>query len=119
MSNPFDQPSHGSTPPPPPPPAWGQAPPPPPGYAPYGGGGFGPQQHPKGTTILVLGIVGLLCCGPLGIVAIVMGSTARKEMAANPGVTYTNAGLITAGWILGIVATVLWAIFLVIRVAAL
>ena len=49
--------------------------PPPPGVPPaqppaqppggYGTGGV-PQEHPKGTQILVLGILSLLCCGLLG-----------------------------------------------------
>jgi hypothetical protein len=72
-----------------------------------GPGFFAPTaQHPKGTQILVLGIVSLVCCGLLGPVAFVMGNNARKEMAANPGVTYTNSTQITVGWILGIIATV-------------
>ena len=46
---------YGSTPPPPPPP--------PPS------GGPGAVDHPKGMTILILGILSLVCCSPLGIAA--------------------------------------------------
>ena len=77
-----------TTPPPPPPPPSGAPPPPPPpqqppgGYGPggYGPGGYGaagvPQEHPKGTTILVLGILSLVLCGLLGPFAWNMGNQA-------------------------------------------
>jgi len=109
MSNyPTPPPPPGS---PPPPPGgssgYGDVPPPPPGYG-YGGGVGGyAQQHPKGTTILVLGILSLVCCGLLGPVAWIMGQGARKEIAAQPGIVWTNRGNITAGWVCGIISTVL------------
>src|SRR5699024_6481192 len=74
----------------------------------FGGGGM-PQSHPNGTTILVLGILGLVLCAPLGIVSWVMGNKAMKEIDAS-GVTYINRGNIQAGKIIGIVAVVLWAL---------
>jgi len=55
----------------------------------------------------VLGILSLVCCGLLGPFAWVMGGRARKEMDAQPQVMWTNRGNIAAGWILGIVSTVL------------
>lgn len=85
-----------------------------PGYA-----GVYPQDHPSGTTILVLGILGLLLCAPVGIAAWVMGNNALKEMEAS-GAVYTNVGTIKAGKILGIVATAFMAlgvIFSVVLVA--
>jgi hypothetical protein len=75
-----------------------------------------PQPHPKGTTILVLGILSIVCCGPLGIAAWLMGNTAQREVEANPG-AYSNAGSIQAGRILGIIGVVLsvlgllWVVF--------
>jgi hypothetical protein len=91
---------------PPPPPGGGYTPPPP-----IGGGEFGGQQgpvdHPKGMTVLVLGILSLVCCGPLGIVAWVMGNTALREIDAQPG-RYSNRQLVQIGRILGIIGGVLF-----------
>lgn len=91
--------------------------PPPPAPNAYGMPGGMPQQpHPKGTTILVLGILSIVCCGPLGIAAWLMGNSAQQEIDANPG-AYSNAGSVQAGRILGIVGVVLtvlgvlWLIF--------
>lgn len=83
---------YGSTPPPPPPPPTG-------GYG-------GPVDHPKGITILVLGILSLLCCSPLGIAAWLMGNTALKEIDAEPG-RYGNRQIVQIGRILGIIGVVL------------
>lgn len=93
---------------------------PPGGYygAPTGGGTGGPPvDHPKGVTILVLGIVSLVCCSPLGIVAYVMGNNALREIDAEPG-RYSNRQTVQIGRILGIVGMVLlvlgliWFLFL-------
>ena len=95
-------------------------PPPPGGYygAPMGGGMGGPPvDHPKGTTILVLGILSLVCCSPLGIAALVMGNTALREIDAQPG-RYGNRQTVAIGRILGIIGTVflvlgvVWFLFL-------
>lgn len=108
---------------PPPPPA---APPPPYGTPPpgggYGPGGAAPQEHPKGTQILVFGILSLVCCGLLGPVAWIMGNGARKEMDARPDVYWSNRGNITAGWVCGIIGSVfllLGVLYLVIVFAVL
>lgn len=90
---------YGTTPPPPPPPPVGGAP--------------GPVEHPKGTLILVLGILSLICFQPLGIAAWLMGNTALKEIDAQPGV-YSNRQTVNIGRILGIVAVALMVISLVI-----
>lgn len=111
---------YGSTPPPPPPPpppgsgegGGGYAAPPPPG----GGLGGGPVDHPRGITILVLGILSIVCCSPLGIAAWLMGNTALKEIDAEPG-RYGNRQIVQIGRILGIIGVVLlllsivWIIF--------
>ena len=114
-----------------PPPA-GYAPPgyPPPGYPPpgyaapgWGTGPYGPaygpvqQDHPKGVTVLVLGILSIVVCQILGPVAIVMGRNALREIDAAPPGTYANRGLVQAGWICGIVGTVLlviWVAYVVV-----
>jgi hypothetical protein len=74
--------------------------------------GGAPQEHPQGTVILVLGILGfvtVIC----GVIAWVLGSKAQKEIAAS-GQHYSNEGNIRVGKILGIVTTVLGIIYLAI-----
>ena len=119
----------GSPPPPPPPPPGsgdgGYLPPPPPGGGDYGappppmpmGGAGGPVDHPKGMTILILGILSLVCCSPLGIAAFIMGNNALKEIDAQPG-RYANRQIVQIGRILGIIGmvflvlTLVWFLFL-------
>ena len=107
---------YGST-PPPPPPGGGYTPPPPIGGGEFGGNQGFPVDHPKGMTVLVLGILSIVCCGPLGIVAWVMGNTALREIDAAPG-RYGNRQLVQIGRILGIIGGVLflfglaWLVFL-------
>ena len=87
-------------------------PPPPGGYPPM------PQDHPRAMTSLVLGILGIVCCGLVAPVALVMGRNAVREIDASGG---RIGGRSTAqvGYILGIIGTVLlavsilWAIFAV------
>ena len=71
-------------------------------------------EHPQGTTILVLGIVGLFItiCAPI---AWYMGSKAQKEIAAS-GVHYANEQNINIGKILGMVLSILAIIGLAIGV---
>lgn len=106
------------------PPAWGPTPPgpPPPGAPPaYGPPGWGtgpygpayppaPIDHPSGTLVLVLGLLGIVFCQVLGPVALVMGRNALREIDARPPGTYANRGIVQAGWICGIVGTVLLAL---------
>lgn len=60
----------------------------------------------RGTLILVLGILGLVVCGPCGIAAWIMGNGDLKEIDAGAmdpsGRSTTNAGRIC-----GIIATIL------------
>ena len=67
----------------------------------------------RGTVILVLGILSLVVCGPLGIAAWVMGSGDMKEMDAG---TMDSAGRGTtqAGKICGIIGTVLFVLSLIL-----
>ena len=70
------------------------------------------REHPRGTTVLVLGILSLvlgLSCGIgflLGPIAWAMGGSALREIDAQPGL-YSNRSSVTAGRICGIVATVI------------
>jgi hypothetical protein len=108
-------------------PGWQTPPSPPPGYqnySPYGmatpGAGFA-REHPKGTTVLVLGILSLVSLAicqlglVMGPIAWAMGSSALKEIDANPGM-FTNRGSVNAGRICGIVATILLVLGVVIFV---
>lgn len=93
-----------SDPPPPQPPQYGAPPP---------TGGM-PTSHPRGTTILILGILSLVCCGIFtGIPAIIMGRSAQAEIDAQPG-AYSNGGTVKAGYILGIIGTVLSVLGIVV-----
>jgi hypothetical protein len=79
--------------------------------------GGGAVDHPKGITVLVLGILSIVCCSPLGIVALIMGNNALKEIDAQPG-RYSNRQLVQIGRILGIVGivflvlSIIWLLFL-------
>ena len=80
-------------------------PPPPPGP---GGYGYAPQQtNQKALWSLILGILGLVFCGLLaGIPALILGSSARKEIAASGG-AQSGDGMARAGVILGWIAVAL------------
>jgi len=89
-------------------------------YPPPPAGGYGqpgqvpgPYEHPKGTTVLVLGILGLVCCAPLGIAAWVMGNNAIREIDAS-GAFYSNRGTVNAGRICGMIGTILWIVGIVL-----
>jgi hypothetical protein len=77
--------------------------PPPPGqygYAP-------PPTSSKAVTALILGILGLVFCGPFtAIPAIFVGRSATREIDASQR-RLDGRGMATAGFVLGIVGTVL------------
>lgn len=114
---------------PPPPPSGGNppgggaggygAPPPPGGYggpAPPGGYGAQAGSNKKSVWALVLGILGLLCCGFFtGIPAIILGRSAQSEIDASGG-AQGGRGMATAGFILGIIACV-WGVISIILYA--
>jgi hypothetical protein len=77
--------------------------------------GTGQVEHPQGTTVLVLGILSIVVCGPLGLFAWVKGNNALAETDRNP-MAYSNRSYIQIGRILGIVGSCL-AIFQVAMVA--
>jgi hypothetical protein len=83
-------------------------------YSPPGGYQV-PPQHPRATLALVLGILSLLVCGVLGPFAWSIGSTAVKEIDAAPG-TWSGRETANAGRIIGIVATVLLVLSVVLFV---
>lgn len=71
-------------------------------------------EHPQGTAVLVLGIVGLFVtiCAPI---AWYLGRKAQKEMAAS-GVRYSNEQNIAIGKVLGMVVSILAMVGIVIAV---
>lgn len=80
----------------PPPPSYGSAPPP---------GGAAGGDHPKGTQILIMGILSIVCCQILGPFAAIMGRNTLQEIDASGG-NYTNRGMVQAGFICGIIGSV-------------
>lgn len=95
-----------------------------PGYgAPQGYGpvGYAPpvQDHKgKATGSLVCGIIGLFFCGLiLGIIAIVLGTGAKKAMQQSGN--FDGQGMATAGVVLGIIDLILHVVIAIIYIAAL
>jgi len=113
--------------PPPPAPTGGQLPdhPLPPPSAPgidWSQSGPSPTYQPlpqrpsnsAGTWSLILGILGLVCLGPLaGVPAIILGNVGRNK--AKQGLA-TNGGIATAGFWLGIVGTALTGMIILFSV---
>lgn len=69
----------------------------------------------RGTLILVLGILGLVICQPIGIAAWVMGSGDLKQIDAGQ-MDSSGRGLTSAGRICGIVATILLILGVIVGV---
>jgi hypothetical protein len=100
---------------------------PPPGGPPPGGYPGGPQyapppndpyahlrrEHPKATTALVLGIVGLVLCGLAAPFAWRIGKNAVDEIDASQGIL-GGRGQAQAGYILGLIGTILLGLGLVL-----
>lgn len=78
-----------------------------------------PQSAPGAIPGFILSLAGLLLdwipiAGlALSIVGVVLCGKGKKQVASNPN-AYTNAGLITAGHVLGIIGIVGGAVYLVI-----
>ena len=98
---PYGQPS--STP-------YGQASP-----APYGQPyGVATQEHPQGTIIFVLGIVGIFVgvCAPI---AWYLGNKTLREITAS-GASYSNVSQIRTGRMLGKVFTIIYIVLIVLYI---
>lgn len=67
----------------------------------------------RATTILVLGIVGLVVCPILAPIAWVMGNGVRRDAAA---AGWPEPGTAKAGRILGMVYTLIWVVVIVISI---
>lgn len=93
--------------PPPPPPGGGYGQP-----APYGGGMAPQGNNQKALWSLILGIVGILCCGVFtGIPAMILSKSAEKEIAQTG---QQGAGMAKAGFILGIVSIALFVLAIIL-----
>ena len=114
----------------PPPPGGGDQPPYDPNQPSYGPGGYGStpppggygygggtQTHPKATTSLVLGILGVVCCSLAAPFAWITGKKTVSEIDASGG-RLEGRGQAQAGYILGIVGTVLLILALLFLVLA-
>ncbi len=82
---------------------------PPAGYPPAGYPMQAPPEHPQAVTAMVLGILGLVCCGLASPFAIWTGRKAMNEIDASGG-WQGGRGQAQAGFIMGIIGTVLWVL---------
>jgi hypothetical protein len=76
---------------------------------------FGHLKPHRGGMVLTFGILGLLCCGPLGIVAWVMGASDLREIREGK-MDPSGRGLTQGGMILGIIASVILILGAVVQV---
>lgn len=68
---------------------------------------LGNDKDNYATAILVLGILSIVCCGPCGIVSLVLRASSKDEISEE------KQGLVTAGFVTSIIGICLWAIGLV------
>ena len=82
-----------------------------------------PPNDSQATLALILGILGIVCCGLLAPVAFFIGNASRNRIKASGG-TLGGSGMATAGFVLGIIGMVelalaiLWVIITIIAAAA-
>jgi len=74
-----------------------------------------PEQS-QGTTILILGILSIVCCGLLGIAAWIMGNNELKAIDEGRRPP-ENRGTVNAGRICGIIGVALTALGLVLTLS--
>jgi uncharacterized membrane protein YjgN (DUF898 family) len=79
-------------------------PPPPPGQQP-----MPPQDHPRATLSLVLGILGILVCGIIAPFAWSIGKRTLAEIDESGG-RLGGRGMAQVGYVLGLVGTILLVI---------
>ncbi|WP_084526730.1 DUF4190 domain-containing protein [Nocardia vaccinii] len=65
-----------------------------------------PVEHPYATTVLLFGVLGILCCGITGPVAWVLGKRALNEIEISGG-ALSGRTQVLAGYIAGIAGTIL------------
>ena len=63
---------------------------------------------------MILGIIGILCCGFFtGIPALILGNQAKSEIRASSG-SQTGEGMATAGFVMGIISIVFGVISVIL-----
>lgn len=67
------------------------------------------DAHPSATASLVLGILGLVLFAPLAPVAWAMAARGKREATLQPG-RYRTSGSLQAGYVLGVIGTVVLAL---------
>lgn len=84
----------------------------------WGGGGQAPQSTPgKATAALVLGICSIVICGIIfGPLAIIFGNQAKAEIDGSGG-RLGGRGMAQAGFVLGIIGTVLAVLWIILFAA--
>ncbi|QWZ07015.1 hypothetical protein KRR39_16075 [Nocardioides panacis] len=107
--DPYAQPPSGQQP-------YGQVPPAPYGQAPGYPMAYAPD-HPRATTSLILGILGIVICGIIAPFAWRMGKRTVDEIDASHG-QLGGRGSAQAGYILGIVGTILLGLGLLVVLGA-
>lgn len=91
-----------------------------PGYgapSPYGPYGYAAPlpPHPQASTVLVLGILGLVSLTLLSPIAFYMGRSAKRECAAG---RYAEDGQLQAGYVMGIIGTIVLGASVALMVVA-
>ena len=76
-----------------------------------------PEQS-QATTILVLGILSLICCGLIGIAAWIMGTNELKAIDEGRRPP-ENRGTANAGRICGIIGVALWGLGTILAISGL
>ncbi|MDQ6772431.1 MAG: DUF4190 domain-containing protein [Candidatus Dormibacteraeota bacterium] len=76
-----------------------------------------PPNDSQATLSLILGILGVIICAPLAVVALFIGNASRKRIAASGG-ALGGSGLATAGFVLGIIGSIELVIGIVAIVVA-
>lgn len=74
-------------------------------------------ESSQATTALVLGILGIICCGPLAIVGWIMANNELQGIAAGRR-DPQNQGTANAAKIVGIIGTVLFGITIIVIILA-
>jgi hypothetical protein len=69
------------------------------------------------TASLILGILGVICCGILAPVAAILAFVSRNRIAQSGG-ALGGGGLAMAGLILGVIGTLLWIVGVIVWIAA-
>lgn len=80
--------------------------------------GYAPPEHPQATLSLILGILGIVVCGVAAPFAWQIGRRTLAEIDASQG-RLAGRGAAQAGYVLGIVGTVLLGLAVLAVVLAL